>query len=256
MEQSYFLIGNFKVYFYGVFMTIGGILGYLLAKKRLQKFQIKENVFDDLFILLIPVAIIGARIYHLFSSFSFYRNNPTQIFNFRQGGLGIYGAILADIALIYLWSLRKKINFWNFLDLIAPSILLMQAVGRIGNFFNQEVIGPPTNLPWKFFVSLSNRPPNFQNFSFFHPVFLYEAVFSLLFLLLFLFLEKRLKPKPGFSFGFYLFTYGLLRFFLEFWRFDTWIYKTIKIGYFFAIGMIVIGLKMISNGLRGRKLIK
>lgn len=237
-------------------MILGGILGYFLAKKRLIKFHISESQFDNTFILLIPTAIIGARIYHVFSSFSYYLKNPIEIFSFRQGGLGIYGAVMADVLLLYFLSKKGKLDLLNFLDLVSPSIFLMQTIGRIGNFFNQEVFGPPTNLPWRFYVSPNNRPFNWEHYSYFHPIFLYESIFSFIFMVYLVYLERRIRPKTGFSFGFYLSSYGFIRFFLEFWRFDTWQINGVKIGIFFSIAFVVVGLTLINRGIRNRKLIQ
>jgi phosphatidylglycerol:prolipoprotein diacylglycerol transferase len=132
----------------------------------------------------------------------------------------------------------------------------MQSIGRIGNFFNQEVFGPPTNLPWRFYVSPNNRPLNWEHYSYFHPIFLYELIFSFIFMLILFYLERRLRPKAGFAFGFYLSSYGLIRFFLEFWRFDTWQIDGVKIGNFFSIAFVIAGLVLINRGIRNRELIK
>lgn len=259
MEQPYFLLFGLRFHYYGFFIALGGFLGYFIARKRLSTFKIDGDTFDVLILSVIPTAVVGARIYHILSSWTEYRYNLKAIFYLNRGGLGIYGAIFSVFIVLFFFNRLnkpKKISPIKFLDLISPSIFLMQAVGRIGNFFNQEVIGPPTNVYWKFYLPLEKRPIIFKNYSYFHPIFLYESLFSLFMFLMLIVLEKKLKTKSGFSFGFYLLTYGSLRYLLEFWRYDTWVSSGIKIGYFIALGFIVVGLKMVRNGLKENKLVK
>lgn len=250
------LISVISFNFYGFSIFIGLLAGYFLAKKRLSQYNLKDSDLETLLIILVPASILGARIYHLLSSFSYYRLFPQEIFALRKGGLGIYGALLSGILALFFYSRWKKIILLKILDFLSPSILLIQAIGRIGNFFNQEAFGPPTGLPWKFYVSLDLRPTRYLNYSYFHPTFLYESVLCLLACVLLLFLEKRLKPKIGFSSGFYLFSYGLIRFFTEFFRFDTWQILGIKIAQVISLLFIVVGAYLVKNGISKKKLVK
>ncbi len=250
------LLKSISFNFYGLFICLGIFLGYFLAKKRLLRFNLKEKDFETFLIFLIPVSIIGARIYHLLSWFSYYKLFPGEIFAIWKGGLGIYGAIIFGFLTIFIYSRAKKINLLKLLDFLAPSILLCQAIGRWGNFFNQEAFGPPTDLPWKFYVAPDLRPINFLNNSYFHPTFFYESLLCIIFLILLLYLEKKLKPKTGFSTGFYFLSYGLIRFFTEFLRFDTWQIQGIKVAQVISVAFIFIGIYLIRNGIIGKKLVK
>lgn len=254
MWQS--LLKSISFNFYGLFICLGILLGYFLAKKRLLKFSIKEKDFETLLIILISTSIVGARIYHLLSWFSYYKLFPNEIFAIWKGGLGIYGSIIFGYLTIFFYSRVKKISLLKLLDFFAPSVLLCQAIGRWGNFFNQEAFGPPTDLPWKFYVVPDLRPINFLNNSYFHPTFFYESLLCLIFLILLLYLEKKLKPKIGFSSGFYLISYGLIRFFTEILRFDTWQIQGIKIAQVISVMFIIIGVCLTRNGIKDKKLVK
>jgi len=264
MKQSIFLLRSNKlslfnsvqIYFYGIFISLGVFLGYFFSKKRAKKNGIKEEILDSVYLLLIPFSVLGARIYHVLSWLSYYLLFPREVFSIRNGGLGIFGSIIFGILALFLFCKIKKQDFILILDLISPSILLSQAIGRVGNFFNQEAFGPPTDLPWKFYVSPDKRPIEFISFSYFHPTFFYEAILCILAFLIILVLEKNLKPAKGFSSGSYLFSYGLIRFFTEFLRFDTWKIFGFKMAQVISVMFVGIGLYLIKSGMKGQKLIK
>lgn len=252
MKQLLLSFGSVTIYLYGVLVALGGVLGYFIARKRVKKFNLSEELIDGLFLILIPSAVIGARIYHILDWFSYYRLFPKEIFYLWQGGLGIYGAIIAGVIGVFTFSKIKKIHFLSILDLLAPSILIAQAIGRIGNLFNLEAFGPPTNLPWKIYVPPDKRPINFLDQSYFHPTFFYEAVLCFLAILIILYFEHRFKPKKGFSFGFYLFAYGLIRFFTEFLRFDTWVVFGVKMAQILSFVFVLLGIHLMRRGLRSK----
>lgn len=256
MRQSFFILGPFSVYFYGIFISVSAFFGFLLAKKRLSKFGLKEKDLETIIIILIPSAIVGARVYHVLSWLSYYRMFTGEIFQVWRGGLGFFGAFIVGLMGLFIFSRAKKINFISLLDLLVPSVILSQAIGRLGNYFNQEAFGPPTKLPWKFYVLPDKRPINFLNQSYFHPTFFYESILCFISLAIFLHLEKKLETHNGFSFGFYLTSYGIIRFLMEFLRFDTWVISGIKVAQTISVVFIVIGVYLIRNGIRGKKLVE
>jgi len=247
MWQSYFSIGSITIYFYGIFISLGVLLGYLFARKRSPKFNTPKEFLDTLLLILLPSCILGARIYHILSWFSYYKIFPKEIFFLWQGGFGVYGAIIAGLIVIFFFAKFKKIPFLSVLDLLSPSVLIAQAIGRIGNFFNFEGFGPPTNLPWKIYIPPDKRPINFLDQSYFHPTFFYESILCLISLLVILYLESRIKHSPGFVVGLYLAFYGLIRFFLEFLRFDTWVVSGIKIAQVLSLIFIFVALVLIKK---------
>jgi len=256
MKQPFLILGKVKIYFYGIFVTLGMILGYILANKRVSKFNISKSLFEKLILFLIPSTIIGARIYHVLSWSSYYRIFPEEILNFWLGGYGNFGAIILGILVIFIFSKLEKISFLLVGDFLSPVVLLIQAVGRIGNFFNLEAFGPPTNLPWKIYIPPDKRPIIFLNQSYFHPTFFYESLLCFLSLGLLLYLERKFDLKEGFSLGFYFVSYGLIRFFTEFFRVDTWQIMGIKVAQILSLFFILTGFALIKSRIVKKKLLK
>ena len=228
---------------YGLILASVVFLGYFLAKKRSKLYKFPLDHLDNLFFLSVPLAIVGARIYHVVDKWSFYAQNPKQIFLIWQGGLGIFGAIILGFAGIatYYFLVKKDFSLAFFLDLIAPSLLLGQALGRLGNFFNQEAFGPPTNLPWGIYIDQNKRPAEWQSLERFHPTFFYELIWDLVGAAVLFFLAKKLKDKPGAILSLYLIIYGLGRFWVEIFRFDTFQIGQFKIAQMLSLVFIIAG---------------
>jgi phosphatidylglycerol:prolipoprotein diacylglycerol transferase len=191
-----------------------------------------ELVWDGLVWVLIG-GIIGARLWHIFTPTEvnvadglttlFYLTHPLDALNIKKGGLGIPGAVIGGGLALYLFCRRRKLNFLTWADIAVPGVALGQAIGRWGNFVNQELYGRPTNLPWAIPIDPAHRLPGFENFETFHPLFLYECLWNLGLMGLLLWLGRRYESrlKAGDLFLIYLIGYPLGRFFLEFLRLDT-----------------------------------
>ena len=182
--------GNFRIYWYGLFIVLGILTALTISLKLAQKFNLSQNKIFDLGFWIIVFGIIGARIYHIFLEFEYYLAKPLDIFKIWQGGIAIHGALIAGILVIYFFSKKEKLNFWLLTAVIVPGLAFAQAIGRWGNYFNQELFGTPTNLPWGIPISLLNRPNQFISNKFFHPTFIYEslgnlAIFGILLFILF-----------------------------------------------------------------------
>ena len=232
-------LGFFSIKWYGLLIALSIILGLNLSKKLARYRGIDPHLVSEILPSLILSSIIGARIYYVifeyrqFSGDNFF--TPIKIFNIYlnipsflaiwEGGIAIHGALLGGFLSIYLFCKSKKIPLKIFLDLLMPSVILGQAIGRWGNFFNNEAFGIPTNLPWKVFIPLSNRPIIFSNYQFFHPTFLYESLWNLLiFILLIYVFNKQNKENsilPGLITCLYLITYSFGRFWIEGLRIDS-----------------------------------
>jgi phosphatidylglycerol:prolipoprotein diacylglycerol transferase len=225
---------------YGLLIAIGLFCLYLYCRLNYRKYQLSSPVVESALIWASLFALIGARAYHVFSFFSYYLHSPLKIFFVWEGGLGIFGAILGGIVGIYLYSKLKHLNLLKLLNLLAPSLLLAQAIGRIGNFFNYEGFGPPTSLPWKLFIPSEYRPAQFLSSTYFHPTFFYESLLCLVAFLIFILLPTKFQKYHGLSY--YLISYGLIRFLTEFWRWDTWTGNGVKISQWLAVGMGIVGL--------------
>lgn len=237
-------IGPLTFYFYGLIIAASIYFGWVLAKKRASLYKVPKGIFDDP-ILLVPLAlgIIGARTYHILDYWDFYSQNPRSIFYLANGGLGIWGGLLGIFIGFFIICKVKKLNFLSVLDLVSPSLLLAQVIGRVGNFINQEGFGPPTTKFWGVFIEPSRRPDQFAGFSYFHPTFFYEAILDGIFLLALLYLAKKLKFR-GQIFALYLIFYSAARFIAEFWRIDTWSIGQFKVAHLLSTLTFLIGISM------------
>ncbi len=256
-------IGPITLYWYGLIIAVAILLSYFFVLKISKYFLIKKDTLNDLFLWLIVWSIIGSRIYEIFLEWNYYLQNPSQILKIWEGGLAIHGAILAGLIVIYFYSKKYKINFWRITGLIAPGLALGQAIGRFGNWFNQELYGLPTNLPWAIPISIENRIVEFIDYQYFHPTFLYESIGNILIFIILITLIIRLKNKVNLdylgkiSFAVYLFLYSVLRFFIEFIRLDpTPDLFGLRWPQIFSLLMIIIVIIIIKPIIFNKKLTK
>jgi phosphatidylglycerol:prolipoprotein diacylglycerol transferase len=214
-------VGPIILHYYGLIIAFAVIGAYFLARKRAKEYQIDLKLVEDLVFWVIICGFIGARLYHVLSSYSYYFRYPLEIFQVWHGGLSIYGAVLGGLFVLWIYKKIYPLPFtlYAILDWLTPSLLLGQIIGRFGNLFNYELYGYPTNFPWKMFVPEQFRLGIYQNVNFFHPLFLYEALANL-FILLFLLKIKKNKPF-GHLFFSYVLLYNIVRFALEFLRIDA-----------------------------------
>lgn len=207
-------------------MALGIFLALITTLKISKYFKIEKEIIWDLSFYLILFGLIGARVYEIFLEFPFYLNHPEQIIKVWAGGLAIHGAIMAGILTIYFLAKKYQINFWKLSAVIVPGLALGQAIGRFGNWFNQELFGLPTSLPWGIPINLENRPLEFISQQFFHPTFLYESLGSIIIFISLLLIIKKYKEnlnnKLAVSISiFYLISYSVLRLLLEFIKVDN-----------------------------------
>ena len=214
-------IFNFKIYYYGIIMSLAIFTGVLLSAFLINKYLSKNdyNKFMDFVPISIISAIIGARIFYVIGEFSYYSNHIQEIIMINHGGLSIYGAILFGLISIYLQAKKETLKFCDFIALAMP---LCQSIGRWGNFINQEAFGRPTNGIIKLFVDIQYRPSNMQDFQFFHPAFLYESILDFIcFLILIIFFLKCKNIKSGTITFLYLILYSIIRMCVESLRVDS-----------------------------------
>jgi len=217
-------IDPLTIYWYGLFIVSGILSATLVSFKLSSKYNIKKDTIIDLAFWLIIAGLIGTRVYHVLLELPFYLDNPLDIFKVWEGGLAIHGGIIAGLITIWWFSWKQNINFWLLTAIIVPGVALAQAIGRWGNYFNQEIYGVPTSLPWGIPIEFANRVPEFFNFEYFHPTFLYESLGSLIIFATLILLHKKLNTsdlKYKIIVAAYLVLYSLLRFSLEFIRTDS-----------------------------------
>jgi phosphatidylglycerol:prolipoprotein diacylglycerol transferase len=222
----YFELFGFKVYWYGVIIAAGFLLALLYALYRKKDFGLTEDNVIDMLLFAVPISIIGARLYYVVFNFDIYRGDIASMFRIRDGGIAIYGAVIAGALTIYIFSKVKKIPVGALLDDVSIPLLIGQAVGRWGNFMNREAYGAVTELPWRMGLTLSDGAITYV-----HPTFLYESLWNLLGIILLHFWSKKHRKFDGQLFLMYLCWYGFGRFFVEGLRTDSL--------YFFNTGLRV-----------------
>jgi phosphatidylglycerol---prolipoprotein diacylglyceryl transferase len=220
--------GPLHVYWYGLFVVLGILSALSVSLWLAKKFGLSTNKIFDLSFWIIIIGIIFARLYHVILEWGYYRLDFWNIFKVWQGGLAIHGGLIGGLLVLVYFCWKEKTNFWLLAAIFSPGVALGQAIGRWGNYFNQELFGKPTNLPWGIPIDFLNRPDVYISSDYFHPAFLYESLSDLLIfgILLFLIL-KFLKKKWGnykIIFLVYLILYSALRFFTEFIRTDITAY--------------------------------
>jgi phosphatidylglycerol:prolipoprotein diacylglycerol transferase len=246
-----FSIGSLEIRWYGILIAlallVGIVISYFIAKYRGEK--------QDEVINFAPFAVIfgviGARLLHVVVNWSYYGGHLSYIFAFRKGGLAIQGVMLGGILALVVFCKIRKLDFWKWADIMAPALLFGQAIGRWGNYFNQEAFGMPTSLPWGIYIDPINRPPSYSNAEFFHPTFLYESIanlvlFALLLLILRLYNKRPDKFPNGLVFATYLGVYAIYRSIIEYYRIDSSFVLGIKVVYILD-GVTVIAVLIIIN---------
>jgi phosphatidylglycerol---prolipoprotein diacylglyceryl transferase len=238
------MIGPLPIRWYGLLIAsavlIGASLSTYLAKRR----GVNPDLISDLAIWLVVAAIPCARLYYVAFQWETYANRPAEILAIWHGGIAIHGAILGGILAALIFARLNKISFWGLADLVAPSLILGQAIGRWGNFFNSEAFGRPTNLPWKLYIPPAQRPSDYAQFEYFHPTFLYESlwnlgVFAILMTLFFRGLKSG-KLKNGTLFLTYLLAYSLGRVWIEGLRMDSLMLGPLRIAQ--VVSLVGVGL--------------
>jgi phosphatidylglycerol---prolipoprotein diacylglyceryl transferase len=218
-------LGPLHIYWYGLFIVMGVLAALTVVLKMSKKFGLSANKIFDFSFWMIIAGIIGARLYHVILEWPYYSQNLTSILKVWEGGIAIHGGIIGGLLVLIYFAWKEKINFWLLAAIFAPGIALGQAIGRWGNYFNQELFGKPTNLPWGIPIDLMNRPIRYISAEFFHPTFLYESFGDLaIFIILLILISKFIKNKQAnykVIFLTYLILYSILRFSMEFLRTDT-----------------------------------
>lgn len=240
-------IGPFTVRWYGLLIASAVLIGVSLSQYLARRRSVDPDLLGDLAIWLVVGAIPCARLYYVLFEWENYAQQPQDIFAIWKGGIAIHGAILGGLLAALIFARLQRISFWQLADLVAPSLILGQAIGRWGNFFNSEAFGRPTDLPWKLLIPLDRRPPGYTQFEYFHPTFLYESlwnlgVFALLMVLFFWGLRHPGRLKVGTLFLVYLVAYSAGRFWIEGLRMDSLMLGPLRIAQVVSLTEILIGL--------------
>ena len=220
---SSFSIGPFTVHMYALCILAGIFFAIWYTTKRWVERGGDSEVVGSVAFWAVPFGIIGGRLYHLITSPDQYfgeGGHPIDAFKIWNGGLGIWGAVALGAVGAYIGCRRQGVSFVTFMDSAAPAVLVAQAIGRLGNYFNQELFGRPTDVPWALTVDVEFRPAGFEIYPTFHPTFLYELLWNLLGALLIIYLDRRLDLRGGRVFWLYVMVYTSGRLWIEAMRID------------------------------------
>lgn len=239
-------IGPVTLRWYGLLIASAVLIGVALSQFLAKKRGVDPEKISDLVIWLVLTAIPCARLYYVLFEWPSYASRPGDIIAIWQGGIAIHGAVIGGTLATLIFARLNRLSFWQLSDLVAPSLILGQAIGRWGNFFNSEAFGVPTDLPWKLYIPLANRPVSLREFEYFHPTFLYESLWNLgvLVLLLSLFLWGLKRPnrlQAGTVFLVYLVAYSTGRLWIEGLRIDSLMFGPIRVAQLISLGGIALG---------------
>ena len=247
-------IGPVAIYWYGVLIVTGAMLAAHIASRLSRRNGHDPEIAWNLLLVCLLTGVIGARIYHILSSWEYYRAHPGQMFGLQMSGFGIFGAFLGGLFGVWAFARYHKLRFLEWSDYVAPGLLLAQAIGRWGNFFNQELYGYPTDLPWGIYIAPEHRLSGLETFERFHPTFLYESLFTFAGFLVLLQLARNWRRNR--LYGDILLLYGVIypviRFFIEFQRPDAWKMGGVPVAQWVSVGLVVLfgSLMLIRHKLR------
>ncbi|WP_082556205.1 prolipoprotein diacylglyceryl transferase [Aeromicrobium sp. Root472D3] len=223
-SQGVWHLGPLPLRAYALGIIIGALVAIWIGERRYQARGGRAGLIGDIAIWAIPFGIVGARIYHVVTDPELYFGEGRQVIDVLfiwKGGLGIWGAVLGGALGAYIGCRRYGASFSKVADALAPGLLVAQAIGRLGNYFNQELFGKPTDLPWGLEISPENRPPGYTQFETFHPTFLYELVWNLAAAALIIAIDRKVRLTGGRAFALYAMFYTAGRGWIESLRIDT-----------------------------------
>lgn len=240
LDRVFIQIGSLPIYWYGVIIVSGMIIGSWIATREAVKRGLDKNIFFDLLLYAIPISIICARAYYVLFELSYYLKNPAAIIDIRQGGLAIHGGLIGAVLTAIIFSKKRGVSFFKLADIAAPSIILGQAIGRWGNFMNQEAHGGPVSLSFLENLHLPRFIINqmYINGQYYQPTFLYESIWNIVGFILLMFLRK-VNLKRGELFFTYLIWYAIGRYFIEGMRTDSLKLGDIRIAQLVSILLII-----------------
>nr|WP_026314344.1 prolipoprotein diacylglyceryl transferase [Allofustis seminis] len=245
IQPEAFKIGPITIYWYGIIIMVGMILAITLSQREAEKFALPDDFMIDLSFIAIPLGIVGARIYYVLFELPYYMAHPEEIIRIWEGGLAIYGGVLAGAAVSYFYAKKKRVPFLFLLDMLAPHLLLAQGIGRWGNFVNQEAHGAEVSLSFLKKLHLPEWMIQQMNIDgiYYHPTFLYESIWNIIgFVLIYVFRLKKEWLLRGEAFYSYCIWYGVGRFFIEGMRTDSLYIGSLRISQLVSLVMVLFGI--------------
>ncbi len=241
----------------GLLLALGISVGALLAAREARRRDYDPEIIYYLFLPLTIWGTIGARLWHIFTpplssvqlglTTQYYLSHPLDAIALWIGGLGLPGALMGGALALLYFARRNGLGFWKLADILSPGLAFAQAIGRLGNYFNQELYGLPTNLPWKIFIEPAYRLIGYESVEYYHPLFAYEAILSFANMIFLFWIIRHFtsRLKNGDLFLVYLGVYSFIRALLEFIRLDAALVHGLNINQvFFAITFIFAGIAL------------
>lgn len=245
-------LGFIKVYWYGFLVSLAIVLGLVVTRYLYKRYNFKRDLFWDLSFYVIIFAFLGDRLAHvMFYNWEYYSHNLIDVVKVWEGGLAIHGAIFVGLLMLYVLARKHKFSFTKLGDVFVPGIALGLAIGRWGNYFNQEIYGLPSDSWLAIPIDLAHRVSGFENYEKFLPMFLYASILNLVIFLILILIHKlklaeKIKIADGAIMASFLVLYGLGRFILEFWRIDIQNnFLGLRTGQYLSLALIVLAIAMI-----------
>ena len=241
-------IGSFEIRWYSLLILCGVIIAYFLINHEAKKYNAEKDFIFNLTFWTVLFGLLGARLYYVIFNWSLYSHDLLSIFKFWEGGLAIHGGILFGIITIYVYCKKKNVNFIKILDIAAPALLIAQAIGRWGNFFNSEAHGYATTLAeLKNHIIVPDFVINGMNINgiYYEPTFYYESLWCILGFILLLIIRNRKKTKLGTLTALYFIWYSLGRFFIERMRTDSLMLGGLKVAQLVSIMLFILGIVLL-----------
>jgi phosphatidylglycerol:prolipoprotein diacylglycerol transferase len=253
---AFSLFGKIEIRWYGILIAIGLVVGIVLAYYIAKYRNLKADELINFAPFGIIGGVLGARLLHVLVNISYYSKHPASILAYRQGGLAIQGVVIGGVIALIIFTKVRKVSFWAFSDVLVPGLAIAQAIGRWGNYFNQEAFGRPTSSSIGIFIAPENRPADYMSAEYFHPTFLYESIANMILFIILILTHYWFKKKPnkypdGLIFCVYLIIYSLYRIFIESYRIDSSYVGTIKVVYLIS-GATIIAAFVLANILINR----
>ncbi|MCL1632261.1 prolipoprotein diacylglyceryl transferase [Sporolactobacillus sp. CPB3-1] len=247
LNRVAFEIGALHIYWYGIIIAVGALLGLLLAIREGRRYQLPPDTFTDLILYAAPIAVIFARIYYVIFEWGYYSRHPEQIIAIWNGGIAIYGALIGAVATAVVYCRLKHLSFWKVADICAPSVILGQAIGRWGNFMNQEAHGGPTTRAALEHLHLPDFIVNqmYINGTYYIPTFLYESLWNFAGFVLLLIVRRAVRLQRGELFISYIIWYAIGRSYIEGLRTDSLMLGPLRVSQWLSVVLIVVGIGVV-----------